>query len=259
MKFRPCIDLHEGKVKQIVGSSFRDSGEGVVVNYQSSHSPAYYAAKYRQDNLWGGHVIALGAGNEAAVLQALEAYPGGLQVGGGVTDSNAFGYLEHGASHVIVTSFVFSQGYIHWERLAALEAAVGRQRLVLDLSCKLIDGKYMIMTDRWQKAAAEHINGPLLDRLALHCSEFLVHAAHVEGKMAGVDEELIELLGHTSLLPVTYAGGIRSIADLEVVREAGRGLVDATIGSALDIFGGALAYQDVVAWHNAHQLQSPHL
>lgn len=256
MKFRPCIDLHEGKVKQIVGSTFRDSGEGVVVNYQSSHTPAYYAHKYRQDNLYGGHVISLGRGNEDAVIQALEAFPGGLQVGGGVNNVNAPFFLDCGASHVIVTSFVFANGHIQWERLAALETAIGRHRLVLDVSCKLINGKYVIMTDRWQTAAAEYLDEDIFGRLARYCSEFLVHAAHVEGKMAGVDEELVRLLGSASPLPITYAGGIRSIADLEVVLNVGRGNVDATIGSALDIFGGTLAYQDVVAWHYAHLVRS---
>lgn len=247
MQFRPCIDLHEGKVKQIVGSSLRDGDNSAQVNFESDRSVAYFVELYRQEQLTGGHVIKLGPGNEVAAASALSGWPGGLQVGGGITAENAVQYLDMGASHVIVTSYVFKDGQINFENLNKLLAAVGRERLVLDLSCKKKGGDYFIVTNRWQKFTDTRINAQTLEKLALYCDEFLVHAASVEGLMGGPDLELVSLLAQYSPVPVTYAGGIASLEDIEAVRKAGNGQVHITIGSALDIFGGSLAFMDVVA------------
>ncbi|WP_422135200.1 phosphoribosylformimino-5-aminoimidazole carboxamide ribotide isomerase [Endozoicomonas sp. ALD040] len=247
MQFRPCIDLHEGKVKQIVGSSLRDGDNSALVNFESDRSAADFADLYRQKQLTGGHVIKLGPGNEDAAASALSAWPGGLQIGGGITADNAVRYLDMGASHVIVTSYVFKDGQIDFDNLDKLLAAIGRERLVLDLSCKKKDDDYFIVTDRWQRFTDTRINAETLNRLAHYCDEFLVHAASVEGLMAGPDLELVSLLAQYSPVPVTYAGGIATLEDIEAVRKAGNGQVHITIGSALDIFGGSLAFMDVVA------------
>lgn len=251
MRFRPCIDLHGGRVKQIVGSTLRDgSGDSLRTNFSSDLPPSYYAARYREDNLPGGHVIMLGPGNESAALDALRAWPGGLQLGGGITLDNAARWLEQGASHVIVTSHVFHNGLLDEERLRQLRDRVGRERLVLDLSCRFRDDGYYVVTDRWQKFTSLQVSGPTLARLAEFCDEFLVHAVDVEGKCMGVDDRLIRLLAEHATIPTTYAGGVASMADLELIRDAGRGRLDATVGSALDIFGGSgLTYVEVVAFH----------
>ena len=246
MQFRPCIDLHNGKVKQIVGSSLTDKDNSAQVNFESEHSASYFADLYRKDNLRGGHVIKLGPGNEIAAKDALSAWAGGLQIGGGVTAENAQGYLAMGASHVIVTSYVFRDGRIDFDNLHKLVAVTGKERLVLDLSCKARDGQYFIVTDRWQKFTNTVISAETLSELANYCDEFLVHAASVEGLMAGPDLELVKLLAEHSPIPVTYAGGIATMEDIEAVRKAGQNKVHITIGSALDIFGGSLSYKEVV-------------
>jgi phosphoribosylformimino-5-aminoimidazole carboxamide ribotide isomerase len=250
MRFRPCIDLHEGKVKQIVGSTLSDrKGASPVTNFESERPPCWFAEQYRRDGLSGGHVIMLGPGNEDAAMAALAAFPAGLQAGGGIRPENARRYLDSGASHVIVTSYIFSRGEVQWPRLDALEKMVGKGRLVLDLSCRRSGDTYTIATDRWQNTSTIALSYELLARLAGHCDEFLVHAVDIEGKRQGIDAGLVTFLADASPITATYAGGIRSIEDLEQVKTTGRGRVDATIGSALDIFGGELAYTDVVAWH----------
>ena len=249
MRFRPCIDLHHGKVVQIVGGSLNEQDTGALkTNFTSSHTPAHFAQLYRDADLRGGHVIALGKGNEEAALNALSAWPGGMQYGGGVTPENAKLFLDAGASHVIVTSYVFADGRINAERLAALVNAVGRQRLVLDLSCRSRDGRFHVVTDRWQKFTDEVVDAALLAKLAANCDEFLVHGVDVEGLRQGIQEELIALLGQHSPCPVTYAGGVHQLSDLDRVKQIGNGRVDLTIGSALDIFGGAVKFADVIAW-----------
>lgn len=244
--FRPCIDLHEGRVKQIIGSTLTD-GRDPETNFVSNESPHDIAERYRKDNLFGGHVIRLGPGNTAAALEALRAFPGGLQVGGGITPENAGEFLDAGASHVIVTSYVFRDGRVDRQRLEALLRAVGRERLVLDLSCRLKDGAYFVVTDRWQVFTESLIDRELLHSMAESCDEFLVHAVDVEGKREGIDAELVEILAHDSPIPVTYAGGVRSLDDMRRVHEAGAGRVAVTVGSALDIFGGDLPYHEAVA------------
>ena len=251
MKFRPCIDLHHGKVKQIVGGTLRDDeGSAPAENFVSDLSAQHYAEMYRRDGLTGGHVIKLGPGNEEAARAALAAYPGGLQVGGGVTAANAAEWLERGASHVIVTSWLFDGPALSRSRLDELVAVAGRERVVLDLSCRKRDGDYFVVTDRWQTFTDLKVDRATLEDLGSYCAEFLVHGVDVEGMKLGIDEELVRRLGEHSPIPVTYAGGARSIADLELVRRAGNAMVDVTVGSALDCFGGALPYDDVVAWHN---------
>lgn len=249
--FRPCIDLHQGKVKQIVGSTLTDDPSvGPLTNFEATRPSEAFAEMYQHDGLAGGHVIMLGPGNDEAAKAALRAYPGGLQVGGGINPANAAAFLEAGASHVIVTSYVFRDGRLDEERLAEVVTAVGRERLVLDLSCRRREpgGPFYVVTDRWQKFTSLALSAETLGVLAQHCVEFLVHAVDVEGKQSGVEEDLVRMLGEWSPLPVTYAGGARSIDDLELVARLSGGRVDLAIGSALDIFGGALPYADVVAW-----------
>jgi phosphoribosylformimino-5-aminoimidazole carboxamide ribotide isomerase len=251
--FRPCIDLHEGKVKQIVGGTLSDSGAGLQTNFVSKKSAAWFAELYRHDGLEGGHVILLGPGNETAAREALAAYPGGLHLGGGVNLDNARSWLEAGASHVIVTSWVFREGRVDWERLNELVTAIGKRRLVLDLSCRKRDGEYFVVTDRWQKFTSEKISPELLTKLATYCDEFLIHAADVEGLCRGIDQQLVERLAEWTPLPTTYAGGAKSLADLEEVTRLGRGRIDLTIGSALDIFGGTgVQYADAVQFNRKH-------
>jgi len=258
MRFRPCIDLHKGTVKQIVGSTLSDEpGQGPITNFEADRPASYYAELYRADGLEGGHVIMLGPDNESAALDAVAHFPGGLQVGGGITTENAARYLDSGASHVIVTSYIFSGGRFKAEKLAEMVRSVGVSRLVIDLSCRKVNDTFYVTTDRWQKLSRLTVGEETLVSLAKSCAEFLVHAVDVEGKQGGIDVELAHLLGRYSPVPVTYAGGARSIEDLETVRTAGEGRVDATIGSALDIFGGPLPYRDVVEWHNRQNRPIP--
>jgi phosphoribosylformimino-5-aminoimidazole carboxamide ribotide isomerase len=248
--FRPCIDLHEGRVKQIVGGTLSDDAARLRTNFVSSRSSAYYADLYQRDGLTGGHVILLGPGNEAAATEALRAFPGGMHLGGGVNIDNACQWLDLGASHVIVTSWVFRDGVLDHERLNTLVQTVGQKRLVLDLSCRRRDDEYFVVTDRWQKFTSLKVDAATLEGLAQHCDEFLIHAADVEGLCQGIDEELVERLGAASPIPTTYAGGAKSLADLETVERLGKGRIDLTIGSALDIFGGSgVRYEDCVAFN----------
>ena len=246
--FRPCIDLHQGQVKQIVGGSLTDSGADT--NFVSSHDAAYYAQLYREHNLTGGHVIALGPNNQEQVLQALAAYPNGMQFGGGVNLENAAEYLKAGASHIIVTSYLFENGQFSWPRLEAIKAEVGAEHLVLDLSCRKTAEGWMIATNRWQTVTATAVDQQTLAELEKHCAEFLVHAADVEGLQTGIDQQLVSLLGNCCTIPVTYAGGARSLEDLELVQSLSNGAVDLTIGSALDIFGGSgVTLKDCIHWN----------
>ncbi len=250
MRFRPCIDLRNGKVVQIVGGSLKDGdAKGPVTNFESADLPALFAERYKTDNIPGGHVIALGPGNTEAALAALAAYPEGLQMGGGVTPDNAGRFLDAGASHVIVTSYVFSKGRVDMNRLNRLVAAVGKDRLVLDLSCRKKEGTFYIVTDRWQNFTDVAVTPETLEHLSAFCDEFLVHGVDVEGLRQGIQADLVTLLGEHSPLPVTYAGGASLFSDLDRVKDLGGGRVDLTIGSALDIFGGTIPYENVVAWH----------
>jgi phosphoribosylformimino-5-aminoimidazole carboxamide ribotide isomerase len=247
LRFRPCIDLHDGLVKQIVGASLSDSDtSGPTTNFQTRKPSTWYADLYRRNNLIGGHVIQLGKGNEKAAREALGHWPGGMQLGGGVNADNATHWLDAGASHVIVTSWVFSEGRIHLSRLKRLTDKIGKKRLVLDLSCRKRGTAYRIATNRWQTFTSESVTYELMDRLSAYCDEFLIHAVDVEGKCSGIESELVDYLGKWEGLPVTYAGGIADWKDIDTIDSLGRGNIDFTVGSALDIFGGAnLRFKDL--------------
>lgn len=250
-KFRPCIDLHEGRVKQIVGSTLSDDGAGLKTNFVSDRDSAWFAELYRRDDLAGGHVIMLGPNNEEAAKAALSAYPGGLQLGGGIRPCNAEAYLAAGASHVIVTSYLFeTDGTFSETRLRKMVEAVGKDRLVIDLSCKTVADGWTVAMNRWQTLTDLHVTPATLQHLADQCAEFLIHAVDVEGKCEGIDEALATFLGEHSPIPATYAGGIHRLADLQRIDELSRGRVDGTIGSALDLFGGkGVRYEDAVAFN----------
>jgi phosphoribosylformimino-5-aminoimidazole carboxamide ribotide isomerase len=249
--FRPCIDLHEGKVKQIVGGSLRDNGPGPQENFVSAKPSAWYAATFRADDLRGGHLIKLGPGNDKAAREALRAWPGGMQVGGGITAGNAADWLDAGASHVIVTSWLFDgEGRFLAERLQELAERIGAARLVIDLSARRTASGWTVAMDRWQTLTNLDLSPALLDRLAGSCDEFLIHAADVEGRCAGIDRELVAVLGRWEGKPVTYAGGVATMDDVRLVEELSGGRIDVTVGSALDLFGGSgVAYAGLLAWN----------
>ncbi len=254
MEFRPCIDIHNGKVKQIVGGSLTDVGNQAKENFVSEQDAAFFARLYRDAGMKGGHIILLNAmdseyyeATKAQAILALKTYPGGLQVGGGITPDNAAGYLRAGASHVIVTSYVFKDGKIHYDRLEKLVEAVGKEHLVLDVSCKKVGQKYLVVTDRWQKLTEEVMDLSLLERLSAYCDEFLIHAVDVEGKANGIEKELVTLLGQWDMCPITYAGGVHTYEDLTLIKELGQNHLNVTIGSALDLFGGSMKWEEVLA------------
>ena len=253
MHFRPCIDIHNGCVKQIVGGSLKDTGNQAKENFVSEYDAAYYARCYQADGLKGGHIILLNpeesqyyAADLAQAKAALAAYPSGLMIGGGINANNAAAFIDAGASHVIVTSYVFKDGQIYWENLQKITEAVGKEHLVLDLSCRKKDGQYFIVTDRWQKFTEVQVTPALLEALAGKCSEFLIHAVDVEGKNSGIEEELVSLLSSFGDRPITYAGGVHDFADLSRLKKLGKDHINVTIGSALDLFGGQMAFTEVL-------------
>ena len=254
MKFRPCIDIHNGKVKQIVGGSLKDAGDQARENFVSQQDGAFYASLYKEKGLKGGHIILLNSADSQyfedtrkQAFLALEAYPGGLQLGGGVNPENAGMYLDAGASHVIVTSYVFKDGNISWENLEKMVKAVGREHLVLDLSCRKKGDAYYVVTDRWQKFTQQQVTLELMEKLGSFCDEFLVHAVDVEGKAKGIEVPLASLLGNYGGRPVTYAGGVGSMEDIQILKEAADGKLDVTVGSALDLFGGKIPFEMLVS------------
>lgn len=254
MKFRPCIDIHNGRVKQIVGGSLRDQNDAAQENFVSEKGAAFFAELYRNKGLKGGHIILLNSSlseyykdTRKQALEALKAYPGGFQAGGGITPYNGEEFLKAGASHVIVTSYVFQNGKLHHDRLKEMVLAVGKEHLVLDLSCRKREQSYYIVTDRWQNYTDVRLNADTLHELAGYCDEFLVHAVDVEGKAEGIEEELVSLLGRECEIPLTYAGGVHDFEDLRKLKKLGRGKVDVTIGSALDLFGGSMKLEEVLS------------
>lgn len=257
MEFRPCIDIHNGKIKQIVGGSLKDEGNVARENFVATQDGAYFAEFYKKDNIRGGHIILLNPpGSEyyeatkKQALSALHAYPKGMQIGGGINDENAAYFIKEGASHVIVTSYVFSNGTVNYENLKKLVGAVGKEHVVLDLSCRKKGDDYYIVTDRWQKFTEEKISRELLDCLCEYADEFLVHAVDVEGKASGIELPLVKLLGDWGKIPITYAGGVGSFEHLAQLKEYGSNRLNVTIGSALDLFGGSMAYRDVLTYIN---------
>lgn len=254
MEFRPCIDIHNGKIKQIVGSSLKDENDYAEENFVSEQDGAFYARFYEKDQVPGGHVILLNGKDspyyeqtKAQAMLALKTWPGGFQAGGGITAENAAEFLDAGASHVIVTSYVFRDGQVNYENLEKLQKEVGKDRLVIDLSCrKKEDGAYYVVTDRWQKFTTQKLGEPLLEEFSAFCDEFLIHAVDVEGKASGIDRDLIRMLERFKTLPITYAGGVTTMEDVDSVKECGRNRINLTIGSALDLFGGPLPYREVL-------------
>lgn len=253
LEFRPCIDIHNGRVKQIVGGSLRDEGNAAEENFVSEKDAGWYASFYREKGLRGGHIILLNPADSVYYAQtrkqaelALSAWPGGMQVGGGITAENASDFLEAGASHVIVTSYVFRDGRVSWDNLEKLVSETGREHLVLDLSCRKKDGGYYIVTDRWQKFTDVEVTAETIARLQSFCDEFLIHAADVEGRKNGVERDLVSLLGRLDTVPVTYAGGVGSCEDIRRIKEAGKNRLNVTVGSALDLFGGPLSFEKIL-------------
>lgn len=261
MEFRPCIDIHNGKVKQIVGGSLKDKGSQAEENFVSGQDGAFFAKLYQSYGIQGGHIILLNPvgspwyeATKAQAMGALAAYPGGMQVGGGIHAGNAKEFLDAGASHVIVTSYVFRDGMVDYGNLEKLCKVTGRGRLVLDLSCRKRGEDYYIVTDRWQKFTKEKVSEELLERLSGYAGEFLVHAVDVEGKSQGVEEGLVKMLGAWGKLPVTYAGGVGSFLDLGRLKELGQNRLNVTVGSALDLFGGSMPFEEVLGYCSASLL-----
>ena len=255
MRFRPCIDIHNGQVKQIVGGSLKDAGDQAQENFVATQDAAFFAKLYQKAGLQGGHIILLNPSSseyyeatKSQALQALHAYPGGMQIGGGIHADNAAEYLDAGASHVIVTSYVFKDGKISYENLEKMVKSVGKEHLVLDLSCRKKDGDYYVVTDRWQKFTDMKLNLEALRELGSYCDEFLIHAVDVEGKAKGIETELVQLLAEYGEIPMTYAGGVGNFKDLDALRQYGKNYLDVTIGSALDLFGGTMEYEKVLAY-----------
>ena len=253
MRFRPCIDIHNGKVKQIVGGTLIDQGDFAKENFVSEYDAAFYAKLYSRREIKGGHVILLNATdsphyNETKLQakNALKAFPGGLQIGGGITAENAKELLNAGASHVIVTSYVFQNGEVNWQALERMVKAIGKERLVLDLSCRKKDCNYYIVTDRWQKYTSVALKIKTMENLAKYCDEFLIHAVDVEGKASGIELELVKMLGEYEGNTITYAGGVHSFHDLKQLKELGKNKINVTIGSALDLFGGTMDFEEVL-------------
>ena len=232
-----------------------DTGNRATENFVAQQTAAYFAGLYQSKKLVGGHIILLNPVSSEfyeqtkhQAMEALKTYPGGLQIGGGITPENAGEYLEAGASHVIVTSYVFKDGVLHYERLRKMEQAVSKKHLVLDLSCRKRDGSYYIVTDRWQKYTDVVLNEQTIAELSSHCDELLVHAVDVEGKANGIEQPLVRLLGNFQKRAVTYAGGVHSFEDLRLLGELGKGRVNVTIGSALSLFGGTMDFEEVLAF-----------
>ena len=253
MNFRPCIDIHNGQVKQIVGGSLIDMGDYAKENFVSDKDGGYYATLYKNAGLKGGHIILLNPKDsryyEDDVLQAkkaLAAYNNGLMIGGGINNENACEFLKAGASHVIVTSYVFKNGEILFDNLERIKRETGKEHLVLDLSCRKKDGDYYIVTDRWQKFTNVKITGKLMKELSSYCDEYLIHAVDVEGQAHGIESGLVRILDEYNTIPVTYAGGVGSYENLTLLKELGHNKIDVTIGSALDLFGGKLEFKKVL-------------
>ena len=251
MRFRPCIDIHDGQVKQIVGGTLNNTG--AVENFVSKKGADYFASLYKENSLPGGHIIMLNKRgsdeyelSKAQAMKGLKAYPGGMQIGGGITDENAGEFINAGASHVIVTSFVFSDGSINEDNLQKISKAAGKDKLVIDLSCRRVKDGYVIATDRWQKLTKVNITYDTLDYFAGFCDEFLIHAVDVEGKQNGIEQSLLEYLSGWDGITITYAGGVRSVDDMRLIRDIGKSRIDVTVGSALDLFGGNLRFKDAV-------------
>lgn len=252
MEFRPCIDIHNGQVKQIIGGSLKDLGDQAAENFVSEQDAGFYAELYKKQGIKGGHIILLNPVSseyyektKEQALLALKTYPDGLQIGGGITADNAEEFLKAGATHVIVTSYVFKDGQINYDNLFKIVDKVGKDKLVIDLSCRYKGDNYYIVTDRWQHFTEIKLTHEVLDEFAQYCDEFLIHAVDVEGKASGIEKDLAQMLGEWEGIPVTYAGGVGNFDDLSDLKSLGKNKLNVTIGSALDIFGGTMNYEQV--------------
>lgn len=253
MQFRPCIDIHNGKVKQIVGATLQDKGDSATENFVASRPASYYASIYREKKLSGGHVILLNSkdsdyyqSTKEAAFDALGSFRGGMQVGGGIDDINAAEFLDAGASHVIVTSFVFKDGRLQEDNLQKIQREIGNDRLVIDLSCRRKGDDYFVVTDRWQKYTDMKVTSELLRQFSNECAELLIHAVDVEGKNAGIDERVVSMMAEADTIPTTYAGGVRSLEDVDKIRTIGKARVNFTVGSALKLFGGKMEIEEII-------------
>ncbi|KAL8926788.1 MAG: hypothetical protein Q9172_001664 [Xanthocarpia lactea] len=256
-KFRPCIDLHSGQVKQIIGATLSDTSSGLRTNHVSKLPASHFGNLYREHGLTGAHVIMLGPGNEAAAREALEAWPGSLQVGGGITAENARHWIEKGAGKIIVTSYLFPEARFALDRLKAVLVSLDDdvELLVIDLSCRRTGSTWTVAMNKWQTLTDMEVNEESIRLLEPYCSEFLIHAADNEGLQSGIDEELVLKLGQWCTKPVTYAGGARHLHDLDLVKDLSAGRVDLTIGSALDVFGGSsVTFDDCVKWNQQQSI-----
>lgn len=265
-KYVGCIDIHAGKVKQIVGGTLvkddtnEADSQSVATNFVSEKPSSFYAQLYKDNDVKGCHVIKLGSleENNIAAKEALQAWPGHLQVGGGINDTNAKEWIDNGASKVIVTSWLFPNGEFDLERLKKISSIVGKEHLVFDLSCRRQintdnnELSWVVAMNKWQTLTKTILSKEYFDLVSEYCSEFLVHAADVEGLCNGIDEELVKKLAEWSDLPIVYAGGAKDVSDLALVDKLSNGKVDLTYGSALDIFGGRLVkFEECCAWNKS--------
>jgi len=175
-----------------------------------------------------------------------------MQIGGGITLENATEWMNAGASHLIVTSWLFSpEGKFLPERLSQLTSEIGKENLVIDLSCRRTKQGWTVAMNRWQTLTDLNITTENLNHIADHCDELLVHAADVEGLCKGIDQELVQMLGQWAKIPITYAGGAATMADIQLTQESSAGNVDITVGSALDIFGGSgMTIDELIQWNS---------
>lgn len=260
-RFIGCIDLHNGEVKQIVGATLSDNNNdpNLKTNFVSSKPSSYYAKLYKKYNVTGAHVIKLGPNNDEAAKEALLAAPNFLQIGGGINDTNCLHWLEM-ASKVIVTSWLFNkEGDFLLDRLVKISQLCGKDRLVVDLSCrKTSDERWIVAMNKWQTLTTLELNQDTFTKLSKYTNEFLIHAADVEGLCNGIDEQLVSKLNEWTEelgdeVKIVYAGGAKSIDDLALVDRLSQGRVDLTYGSSLDIFGGKLVkFEDCCEWNNHH-------
>lgn len=251
MRFKPCIDIHDGQVKQIVGGDLTDDKSHD--NFVSKKSAAYYAELYKEKKLPGGHIILLNPKgtkeyelDKIQALEALKTYPGGMQIGGGIDEENAEEFVSAGASHVIMTSRLFDGKIFDWNRLKKISEKIGREHIVVDISCRKHGEEYVVVKDRWKTFTDMTVNENNIKRLTEFTDELLIHAVDVEGLRLGIDKELIAFLGNCAdMIKITYAGGINNLSDIETIGELGGEKIDFTVGSALDLFGGNLKFNEI--------------
>ncbi|MBT3539096.1 phosphoribosylformimino-5-aminoimidazole carboxamide ribotide isomerase [bacterium] len=247
MQFRPCIDILNGKVTQIVGETLATNSL-VAENFVTNKNAAYFADLYKKNNLAGGHIIMLDKTEKtkSQTIEALKTFPQDFQVGGNINSDNAQEFINAGASHIIVTSYIFKDNKLSPLRLQRLMSAVKKEKIVLDLSCRKKNNEYYVVTNRWQIFSNFKVTSKNLETLSNYCDEFLIHGVDSEGKLQGVEIDLLNILKDFTGIPITYAGGIRDMNDIEKIKQTGNGYINFSVGTALDIFGGELNYNKVI-------------